>query len=200
MNKNIVLVFTRNPELGKVKTRLAASVGNEKALEIYQLLLERTKEVTNKLDCDKAVYYSVKIRTNDLWNSDIYQKKLQEGETLGIRMRNAFQNAFENGYEKVVLIGSDLYDLTSTHIEQAFQKLSSNDFVIGPAEDGGYYLLGMKTLQPKIFDNKKWGSSSVLNDTFADIEKLNVHLLETLNDIDTFDDLQKNKFLMKRIN
>ena len=114
-------------------------------------------------------------------------------------MRNAFQNAFESGYEKVVLIGSDLYDLTSAHIEQAFQQLNSNDLIIGPAEDGGYYLLGMKTLQPKIFDNKKWGSSSVLNDTLADIEKLNVHLLETRNDIDTFDDLQKNKFLMKRI-
>ncbi|MDB0611297.1 TIGR04282 family arsenosugar biosynthesis glycosyltransferase [Tenacibaculum maritimum] len=190
MNKNLLLIFTRNPELGKVKTRLAKAVGNETALTIYKFLLDKTKKVTQNLNCDKAVYYSVQIRNHDIWEKKNYQKKLQKGEDLGIRMHNAFQEAFENNYEKVLIIGSDLYDLTPNHIHEAFDKLNSNEVVIGPAKDGGYYLLGMKKLIPSIFKNKNWGTSSVRRDTLKDLEKVNVHLLEPLNDVDLIEDIE----------
>ena len=193
MTKNLLLIFTRNPELGKAKTRLAKSVGDKTALEIYKFLLNKTKEVTTNLSCDKAVYYSVKVRENDIWSSDVFQKHQQEGEDLGIRMLNAFKDGFKAGYEKVMIIGSDLYDLTPNHINDAFSKLDTNDVVIGPAEDGGYYLLGMKNIQSAIFKNKKWGTATVRKDTLNDLHKVSVHLLEELNDVDIFDDIKNHK-------
>ena len=199
MTKNLLLIFTRNPELGKVKTRLAKTIGNEKALEIYILLLQKTKETTEHLACDKAVYYSVKIRKNDIWNENKYQKHQQNGENLGVRMENAFINAFDTGYEKVLIIGSDLFDLTPKHINDAFKKLDSNDVIIGPAEDGGYYLLGMKKNHPLIFKNKEWGTSSVRKDTLNDLKNSSLFLLEELNDIDVYDDLKKHDSLLKII-
>ncbi len=192
MTKNLLLIFTRNPELGKVKTRLAKSVGNETALEIYKFLLNKTKEVTQNIACDKAVYYSVKIRENDIWNENVYQKQQQKGKDLGFRMQNAFQDSFNKGYEKVMIVGSDLYDLTPNHINEAFSKLEMNDVIIGPAEDGGYYLLGMKILQPNIFENKDWGTSSVRKDTLKNLQEVNVHLLAELNDVDIIEDIENH--------
>ncbi|WP_420552189.1 TIGR04282 family arsenosugar biosynthesis glycosyltransferase [Tenacibaculum aiptasiae] len=192
MSKNLLLIFTRNPELGKVKTRLAKTIGDESALNIYKFLLNHTKEVTQDLNCDKAVYYSVKVRNNDIWDTSNYQKHQQNGDDLGIRMKNAFQEAFNKNYEKVLIIGSDLYDLKPNHINEAFEKLNSNDVVIGPAEDGGYYLLGMKELHSEVFKNKAWGTSTVRQDTLNDLQNVSVHLLETLNDVDVFDDIKGN--------
>ncbi|MCH3881863.1 TIGR04282 family arsenosugar biosynthesis glycosyltransferase [Tenacibaculum aquimarinum] len=197
MSKNLLLIFTRNPELGKAKTRLAKSVGDETALEIYKFLLNKTKEITQNLTCDKAVYYSVKIRENDIWNSNIYQKHQQFGEDLGFRMQNAFKNSFEAGYQKVMIIGSDLYDLSPSIIEDAFSKLNTNDAILGPAEDGGYYLLGMKTLQPNIFENKAWGTSTVRAETLNDLKKVNVHLLQELNDVDVIEDIENHPAFQK---
>ena len=189
-SKNLLLIFTRNPELGKAKTRLAKTVGDEKALEIYKFLLDKTKEITSKVTSDKAVYYSVKIRENDIWDANSYQKHQQVGEDLGIRMLNAFKNSFDAGYKKVMIIGSDLYDLTSENIENAFQQLDSNDVVLGPAEDGGYYLLGMNALQEDIFKNKDWGTASVRKDTLIDLQDKAVFLLKELNDVDVFEDIE----------
>jgi len=195
MHKNLVITFTRNPELGKVKTRLAKTIGNISALAIYKKLLEHTESVLQKIDCDKAVYYSVKIRENDLWNADIYQKHQQSGDHLGVRMSNAFKTGFDSGYTKIVIVGSDLYDLKPEHINQAFDALDNNDAVIGPAIDGGYYLLGMKQLHPAIFENKSWGTETVFEDTMKDLVKENVFLLEPLNDVDTYEDMSNNQTL-----
>ncbi|MBN2868944.1 MAG: TIGR04282 family arsenosugar biosynthesis glycosyltransferase [Flavobacteriaceae bacterium] len=189
--KNLIITFTRNPELGKVKTRLAKTIGNPSALAIYKKLLEHTESVLKPLTCDKAVYYSVKIRENDIWDSTIYQKHQQNGEDLGERMANAFKNGFKSDYHKIVIVGSDLYDLKTEHINQAFEALKNNDIVLGPAEDGGYYLLGMKQFYPKLFQNKNWGTSSVLKETLDNLEQENVFLLDTLNDIDVYDDIEK---------
>ncbi|WP_166386546.1 TIGR04282 family arsenosugar biosynthesis glycosyltransferase [Polaribacter sp. 11A2H] len=189
-SENLLLIFTRNPELGKAKTRLAKTVGDEKALEIYKFLLDKTKEITSKVTSDKAVYYSVKIRENDIWDAKSYQKHQQVGEDLGIRMLNAFKNSFAAGYQKVMIIGSDLFDLTSENIENAFQQLDSNDVVLGPAEDGGYYLLGMNALQEDIFKNKDWGTASVRKDTLIDLQDKAVFLLKELNDVDVFEDIE----------
>lgn len=188
-NKNLLLIFTRNPELGKAKTRLAKTVGDETALEIYKFLLQKTRDVSLKVTSDKAVYYSVKIRTNDIWDNEIYQKHQQNGEDLGIRMKNAFKDGFNSGYKKVMIIGSDLYNLSSENIENAFKNLNDNDFVIGPTLDGGYYLLGMNSLQENIFENKDWGTETVRKDTLEDLKDKKVKLLEFKNDIDIYEDI-----------
>jgi rSAM/selenodomain-associated transferase 1 len=197
MSKNLLLVFTRNPALGKVKTRLAKTVGDKTALEIYTFLLERTRDIATKVSADKAIYYSVKVRENDIWDATIFQKHLQVGEDLGIRMLHAFKNGFETGYEKVLIIGSDLYDLTSETIENAFKALENNEVVIGPAEDGGYYLLGMNSLEEKVFKNKDWGTETVRKDTLEDLKDKKVFLLGELNDVDVFEDIEHHPSFQK---
>ncbi|NQY06003.1 MAG: glycosyltransferase [Flavobacteriaceae bacterium] len=190
MSKNLILIFTRNPELGKCKTRLAKTIGNENALTVYKILLEHTRQIVTDLDCDKAVYYSVKVREQDDWSNLVFSKHQQIGNDLGIRMKNAFQNSFDSGYSKVLIIGSDLYDLNPAHIIKAFEQLNSHDLVIGPAEDGGYYLLGMKEVHATIFHNKEWGTETVCQQTLEDLKNKSVYLLEELNDIDVFEDIK----------
>ena len=190
MSKNLLIVFTRNPELGKVKTRLAKTVGNATTLKIYIFLLERTRDIAVQVSADKAVYYSVKVRENDIWDANNFQKHQQVGEDLGIRMLHAFKNGFKAGYEKVMIIGSDLYDLTAETIENAFIALEDNEVVIGPAEDGGYYLLGMNSLEEKVFKNKKWGTETVRKNTLEELKDKKVFLLGELNDVDVFEDIE----------
>ena len=190
MSKNLLIVFTRNPELGKVKTRLAKTVGNATALKIYIFLLERTRDIAVQVSADKAVYYSVKVRENDIWDANNFQKHQQVGEDLGIRMLHAFKNGFKAGYEKVMIIGSDLYDLTAETIENAFIALEDNEVVIGPAEDGGYYLLGMNSLEEKVFKNKNWGTETVRKNTLEELKDKKVFLLGELNDVDVFEDIE----------
>lgn len=199
MNKNLIIVFVRTPELGKVKTRLAKSIGDQSALNIYKLLLKHTAAVLHDLKFDKLVYYSGKLEEEDFWESNLFQKKLQKGADLGERMQHAFETAFDQGYEKVIIIGSDLFELKPTHITTAFEALESNEVAIGPSLDGGYYLLGMKQLEPALFKNKKWGTDSVLKNTLKDLQQQKVKLLEALNDIDTFEDLLQQPELLKNI-
>ena len=171
MNENLIIIFTRNPELGKVKTRLAKTIGDASALKIYKFLLNHTEKTIRNIESDKAVYYSVKVRDNDIWDQSIYQKHQQNGEDLGIKMLNAFKNAFKNNYNKVLIIGSDLFDLKPKHLKEAFKQLDNHDIVIGPAQDGGYYLLGMKKLHLKVFKNKDWGTETVRQDTLKRFTK-----------------------------
>ena len=93
-------------------------------------------------------------------------------------------------YEKIIIIGSDMYDLSKTDLENAFSCLERNDFVLGPAEDGGYYLLGMKKNKPEIFQNKKWGTKTVFSDTINDLKNEKVYLLPIKNDIDIYEDIE----------
>ena len=199
MNKNLILVFVRNPELGKVKTRLAKTIGDKDALKIYTILLQHTESVLHKVSSDKVVYYSEEIQSNDLWDNALYQKKLQKGADLGARMQNAFETAFKDTYEKVVIVGSDLFDLNPNHIKEAFTALENHEVVLGPSLDGGYYLLGMKKMHPAVFKNKQWGTDSVLESTLKNLNQQNVKLLEALNDIDTFEDLEAQPELLKKI-
>lgn len=187
---DVLLIFTRNPELGKVKTRLAKGVGAENALTIYKTLLEHTRDVVLQINCSKRVGYSVKVRSKDIWPSDVFEKFEQEGEDLGDRMYRAFAKAYQDNFSKVMIVGSDLYDLRSEHIEAAFEALDSHEVVIGPAQDGGYYLLGMRSLVKDVFYNKNWGQDTVFEATLKDLEGYSVHQLETLNDIDHAEDLK----------
>ncbi|MGB5270563.1 MAG: TIGR04282 family arsenosugar biosynthesis glycosyltransferase, partial [Eudoraea sp.] len=97
----------------------------------------------------------------------------------------------QKGYQKIIIIGSDIYDLNSETIEAGFNSLENSDFVIGPAADGGYYLLGMKTLNKEIFLNKNWGTETVLEDTLNNLNHKKVKLLQIKNDIDVYEDLKE---------
>ena len=189
MSSNLLIIFVRNPELGKVKTRLANAIGKEAALDIYLELLQHTYDVVKDCNCDRLVLYSSFIDEEDLWSDD-FKKGLQSGADLGVKMHNAFDDAFKSGYEKVVLIGSDLFDIEERHIMNGFDALDHDDYVIGPATDGGYYLIGMKTFNPVPFYNKSWGTASVLRAAMDDLREENVFLLDPLSDIDTIDDLK----------
>lgn len=188
-----LIIFVRNPEKGKVKPRLAAEIGDEQALNVYHKLLLYTKEVTKRLNCEKAVYYSDHISNNDMWDNMLYDKHLQDGNDTGERMQNAFATAFAEGKQRVVIIGTDCIELEAYMIKEAFAVLENNDVVIGPARDGGYYLLGMRKFFPTLFDNKPWYTENLLMDTILDLKKINAryYLLKTLNDIDTAEDLRQ---------
>ena len=192
MKTDALIIFVRNPELGKVKTRLAQTIGNENALSIYNQLVFHTMNTTETLECDLFIFYDTIINDDDIWKNTIYNKKIQVGNNLGERMKNAFQELFKLGYKNCIIVGSDLFDLQAKHIKEAFDKLEKNDVVIGPAEDGGYYLLGFKKIIPTIFLNKNWGTKTVLEDTLKDLTTFSIDFIETLNDIDTIEDLEKS--------
>lgn len=191
MGNQLLMIFVKNPELGKAKTRLAASIGNEAALQVYKRLLERTKEITSPISFAKAVFYNQFVDKNDIWPNEDFAKMLQSNGDLGQKMESAFDWAFQNDFQKVCIIGSDCYDLTTDNLTEAFECLDNHDAVIGPARDGGYYLLGLSKACSSIFQNKEWSTDSVCSDTEKDFqsEGMSYRKLETLNDVDTIDDL-----------
>ena len=190
MTKCALIIFTRNPELGKCKTRLAKVIGDVSALKVYEYLLQHTANVSKEVDADRFVFYSESIEDNDIWDNSFFSKRLQKGNDLGERMQNAFQQLFDSNYKSVIIIGSDLLDLNSVLINEAFSRLNEYDVVIGPAKDGGYYLLGLKAVHPNVFKNKKWGTKTVRKDTLNDLKNNTVFTLDQLNDIDTFEDMK----------
>ncbi len=190
--KEVLIIFVKNPILGKVKSRLAQSIGAPKALSVYMKLQERLNREIKDLKMGKQVCYSDDVEGDDIWDNDAYIKTVQKGDDLGQRMHYAIQDALQGSHSKVCLIGSDIYDLTKGIILNAFKLLDNHDLVIGPSQDGGYYLIGMKSANLELFQNKKWSSSEVLSDTINDIKRLNLSyaLLTELNDIDVIDDIK----------
>jgi uncharacterized protein len=184
---SVLIIFVKNPVLGKVKTRLADALGEANALLIYQKLLQHTCMITSNIFADKYVFYLEYINHNDLWKNDLYKKELQTGNDLGERMMNAFELLFQKGYKEVVIIGSDCYELTEEMIMNAFDLLQQKNVVIGPAKDGGYYLLGMNVFIPQLFTGKRWSTDTVFQETLAEIKSRNysTHQLPVLNDVDT---------------
>ncbi len=194
MTKNrLLIIFVKNPELGKCKTRLAATIGDQKALHFYKKMLERTREVATAVDAHKTVFYSSFVDKTDQWpeNRD-FSKALQQKGDLGDKMRLAFEESFNAGYQSICIIGSDCYELDSQTINKAFQILEIKDAVIGPSTDGGYYLIGMNQLVAEVFSNKNWSTETVNSDTILDFDNLNISYgkLQPLTDIDTEEDLK----------
>ena len=192
-----LIIFIKNPKLGKVKTRLAVTVGDEKALSIYKKLLDFTQKLAISLPCERLLFYSDEIETNDNWSNIFFQKNKQHGNDLGERMKNAFQKTLLTS-KKAVIIGSDCAELTKEILENAFDALEKNDFVIGPAEDGGYYLIGMNYFEPSVFENINWSTEEVLPKTLEKIAHLErkVALLPTLSDTDNEEDWKKIAHLL----
>lgn len=195
-----LLIFTRKPELGKVKTRLAKDIGDQNALDVYKHLLTHSFNSSKDVNADKHVWYTNEILHDDIWCSNIFNKHLQPNGDLGYKMKSAFQSAFESGYKNVVIIGSDLLDIDQELIDNAFRLLGFYDVVLGPAKDGGYYLLGLNEIMNPIFKNKSWGTEDVFNETMADVKAKNLAILEYKNDIDHVKDLEQHPELLKFIN
>ncbi len=193
MNKNALIVFVKNPIVGKVKTRLAKDIGDAKAVEVYKKLLRHTRAIIEGVDADKYVFYGDYINDDDIWNDD-FTKVLQQGDDLGQRMLQAFKQLLEKGHEQVVIIGSDCYELNTTIINKAYSSLQETDTVIGPTLDGGYYLLGMTRLQDFLFKNIEWSTDTVYANTIDVIKqkKLSYTSLQQLSDVDYVKDVPEN--------
>ncbi len=191
MKKEVVLVFQKNEVLGKVKTRLAASVGEKQALEIYLQLIDKTYLALRDISVSITTYFAEFIPDNPIQSAE--NKLVQVGQDLGERMKNAFAENFESGMEKVVLIGTDCPSLEGKHIIQAFEALDQSDLVLGPAKDGGYYLIGMKCRANFLFEGITWSSELVLSQTLAlaAAQGLQTSLLPVLEDIDTLEDWER---------
>ncbi|MFC3414626.1 TIGR04282 family arsenosugar biosynthesis glycosyltransferase [Algoriphagus hitonicola] len=197
MKKSAIIIFQKNAELGKVKTRLAKDVGDEIALQIYHQLCAFTHEVCRQVSVDKYLYFSRFISEIHFSDSS-YFFRVQRGGDLGERMSNAFEDLFKNDYEKILIIGTDCPEISSHLLEEAFSLLDKSEVVIGPAEDGGYYLLGMRRFFPQLFQNISWSTSEVVKQTKNRLEsgKISYQLLPVHTDIDTLEDWKKMKDLI----
>lgn len=197
MTRDALIIFVKNLIDGKIKTRLAATMGNAAAMDIYKQLLEKTLQTVKGFETDRIVFYSDFI-ADDTWEDTLFKKQLQVGDSLGMRMYNAFESSFAKGYQKLVIIGTDCPGINETILDEAFAKLGEHDIVIGPAMDGGYYLLGMKREFPYLFQNISWSSDVVLEQTIALCKKnqLTYFLLPQLSDIDEEKDLKHFKDLV----
>lgn len=187
---NALIIFAKNPVWGKVKTRLAKTIGDAAAFDAYQQMLAHVRNVAMQVDCHRVVFYSDFVDEGDAWGRPVFSKEVQSGADIGEKMHNALASTLAKGYEKVVLVGCDLLDLQVQHLKQAFRSLEFHDIVIGPADDGGYYLIGMKAPDPSLFFDKTWSHAKVLTNTLADIQKQgkSVQLVAQLSDIDDEND------------
>jgi rSAM/selenodomain-associated transferase 1 len=185
-----LIIFIKNLIPGKVKTRLAAEVGDDAALRVYQHLLKHTKNVTQHLPVDIYVYYSDSLPGDDIWSTDTFQRRIQHGADLGERMVNALNEVLRT-HSHTILIGSDCIDLRNEDIQDAFSALEFADLVIGPSRDGGYYLIGMKQSHPILFQGIRWSTDSVFNGTRELIISLGLSMkvLAVRMDVDTKADL-----------
>ncbi len=187
-----LLIFIRNPELGKVKTRLAKDLGDHEALRIYNTLLAHTRSVSLAVDADRYLFYSNFIDDRDDWSADAFIKNLQAEGDLGDKMLQAFALALQT-HDGAIIVGSDCPGLNEDILQSALDQLKLSDFVLGPAIDGGYYLLGMKRLTPQLLLDMTWSTEDVLAETIRRITKLGstYSLLPTLSDIDYAEDWEK---------
>lgn len=188
MKQPLLIVFAKNPALGKVKTRLAKTIGTHNALKIYQQLLQKTAHVLAEIEDTIYIYGTEKEHPIEAFNAVASGQFVQHGNNLGQRMARAFDENFPE-FSPILIIGADLWTLEKEDISNALQALKTHDIVIGPSEDGGYYLLGLNHPHPNIFINKQWGSSTVFNDTCHEIKDEKLYLLQLKNDIDTYADL-----------
>lgn len=184
-----IILFVRRPILGKVKTRLAQELGDARALEIYRLLLCHTHYILATSDARLYVYYSDAIEEVDMWSDIAHSKRLQVTGDLGARMQHAFDEVLTD-HDHALIIGSDCAQLRQHHITHAWRLLESEDVVIGPTYDGGYYLLGIKAMHPSLFDEMPWSTERVAELTIkrAADAGLKTGQIDKLSDIDYKED------------
>ncbi|OZH52067.1 hypothetical protein AFK68_26790 [Hydrocoleum sp. CS-953] len=201
MNNEQLIIFSRYPEPGKTKTRLIPALGEEGAANLQRKMTETTlikaKKLLNRMSLSIEIRFAggnLQLMKNWL-GSDLKYQEQGTGD-LGERITRAFESAFNRGMKSVVIIGIDCPSLTPEIMLQAFGKLTQSDVIIGPATDGGYYLIGIKKIIPELFQGINWGTSVVLSQTVAIARKINLAIdyLPKLSDIDRPEDLEKLQF------
>ena len=203
MSENLLMVFVKYPTPGAVKQRLAQHLGNDRAAEIYKKIAET---IVQKVAPASSEDYILEIcfspqedeRLVRRWLNENEYFSPQQGSDLGARMSNAFSHAFAAGYTKALLIGSDCPDISRTIVNRGFMLLDTHDIVLGPAQDGGYYLIGVRRPEPELFSNMDWGTGRVLQQTLDKINDagLTSALLPQLRDIDRIEDLKYYNHVM----
>jgi rSAM/selenodomain-associated transferase 1 len=198
MRNRAVIIFTKYPHKGKVKTRLAKGIGNELAAKFYKITAEYIfNEISKLLNSGISCYLYFDNESDEKsirkWIKHDFIFLIQHDTDLGNRMINAFKEVFDRGHSEVIIIGTDVPDITSEFLLQGFDELKKNDLVICPAADGGYNFLGIKKTSPFLFRNIEWSSETVLQKTLiiAEKQKLKIKLLKELNDIDTQPELME---------
>ncbi|NQS99826.1 MAG: glycosyltransferase [Candidatus Omnitrophica bacterium] len=196
--KRCLIVFAKEPERGQVKTRLRPQLSLAQCAHLYKAFLRDTIEIA------KATQSDEKILAYQAKSKPAYLKKItqgfrfykQQGKDLGERMDQALKFARKNGASRAVIVGTDAPTLPARFIEEAFSKLEKTDLVLGPSDDGGYYLIGTKRPLPGLFKGVKWSSRRALRDTVSNARALRkkVALLDEWYDVDE----QKDFLLLKR--
>jgi hypothetical protein len=196
-----LILFTRYPEPGTTKTRMIPKLGAEGAAELQR---QMTRHIVSRITEFAGLHPTpLEVRfeggTKNLmqaWLGAGFEYSLQGGGDIGLRMGRALEDGFGSGYETVVIIGSDIPDITADILQKAFEGLKQHDLVLGPAGDGGYYLIGMRQTafiraNPRLFNGIHWGTDGVLSQTLAVAKELGLSyiLLDTLNDVDRPEDL-----------
>jgi len=196
MNNNILL-FVKYPENGGVKTRLAKSIGDAVAVSLYKCFVEDILSSLQGINAHIWICYYPEIARDDMavWLGSRYVYVLQKGENLGKRIQHCFKRSFDKGFEKTIVLASDIPEISENIINKAFECLEYKDAVIGPSYDGGYYLLGFnkKSYATQIFDDISWSTNLVYEETLGKIEvyKLGYSVLDKINDMDTIEDICK---------
>jgi rSAM/selenodomain-associated transferase 1 len=196
-----LIVFTRFPEPGKTKTRLIPALGELGAADFQRRMTEYILSAVAAACKQRRLTIAVYYEGGDAglmrdWLGPQFIYRSQGSGNLGRRMDNAFQEAFRTGIEAVVIVGSDIPCISANILQQAFEGLRKNNLVLGPAHDGGYYLIGLQRAaahraNPQLFEGIKWGSDEVLAQTIqiAGALRLSIQLLEYLADVDRPEDL-----------
>ena len=205
--KNALMIFVKYPEPGMVKTRLTPGISSEEASDFHRAIASDI--ITAHSGCpafDPIVFFAPPDREVDFldWLGSATRLEPQDGSDLGEREHNAFTRALGPGdgfgYEKAAVIGTDCPSLDNERIEHVFNLLDHHDVVIGPAADGGYYLMGLSAPRQGLFTDIEWGSPEVLEMTLqaAKKESLDTAMLGKLYDVDTIEDLRRFADDLKR--
>ncbi len=195
-SKSCILFFVKYPVAGRVKTRLAEQFGPEAACDLYKNFVVDTLATLDEFKVNFKIFFEPSDALERFWQwlGEGYSYSPQVGQELGRKMANAFLQAFDEGFGKVVIIGSDIPDLPAEYLELAFATLDTNDVVIGPSGDGGYYLIGFdrNTFLPEVFDGISWSSDSVFEQTVNILKRheRKSYLLPQWHDVDTGADLE----------
>jgi rSAM/selenodomain-associated transferase 1 len=196
-NKNALIIIAKHPDKGSVKTRLSGMMTDEKRLKIYTFLLKSTFSRLGSINgVDTFIAFAPRQAERYFSSFGLYLLPLPDGD-LGVRMFHAFREVFSNDYQKAALVGVDIPDLSPHIIQMGFELLNNSDIVFGPAQDGGYYLIGMKKPIHALFHEIPWSSEITLQKSMEKARNLGytVSLTEKLSDIDTIEDVKKAGFL-----
>jgi len=188
VSKDQLIVFVRAPRLGSVKTRIAQTAGAERACAIYREMVGTVlQNIATIRDVQLSFAPDDAAPEIQPWLREGWSAIDQGGGDLGERLQRAFEGAFSRGAERVVIIGSDCPEAKSSDVRVAWKELKSHDVVVGPAVDGGYWLIGLRMQQPELFCGIAWSSDQVLGQTLARAKTLGlrIQLLRILTDIDT---------------